>query len=361
MKKLKLLLLILTISVLALVVVFQILNNYSSHHRVKVYLLSKFEQPIVGIEKIDDKIVLESMKPIVERENLFHYKVYFGNGTLIFAKLDLDRKRMEEVWRYSLKGYRIFSYPCVDKNGILIAVVDGKSFNKSEIVRIRGHKIEKVATLNMSVLRIIPFDNDTYILTGYTGFSPSEGVLSVVKGRSEIFNLSLGNKTLDAFVLDRRHDFIVSWVDWSTGHCEGYVSLFKFNKEVERVEIPYHDVVWDIKSFDKDKVILIGAEGVYLLDLSSMNIKTLFKSEDHYFLSPMGIVDIDNDGLYELFGIYHNETSDYFIELKYMRGKLQPVLKYPVSIRGSFAVKHLEGGYFISSSPDCSLYLIQII
>lgn len=329
---------------------------------IKLYLLMKSNSPIVGIEKIkDDEILLESLKAFVKREGE-KIKVYFGNGRISFVHVDLSGKTAKILWNYSLKGYRIFSYPCVTDNGIITAIVN-TTLNNSEILKISDHKIRKVATVKFHVLRINPFGNGAVLLTGFKG---KIGKVVLLKNSSKIFEAEVGNKTMSALTLDINKDgykdFLVSGVIFKN-ISKGFVSVFLNTssgfKEVKRVEVP-KDIVWDMKllNLGKEKrIVLFGPKGIHLLNLSSGKVKTIFMSRNGYYLSPVETMDIDHDGFDEFFCVYHNETQSYFVELKYFSGKLHPVFEYPINLEGSFAIKYIKNHNFIIASPDGKLYL----
>ncbi len=330
---------------------------------VKLYLLMKSNSPIAGIEKInDDKILLESLKTFVKRKGE-KIKVYFGNGRISFVHVDLSRKTAKILWNYSLKGYRIFSYPCVTNNGIVIAIVN-TTLNNSEILKISDHKIRKVATVKFHVLRINLFGNGAFLLTGFKG---KIGKVVLLKNSSKIFEANVGNKTMSALILDINgdgyKDFLVSGVIFNKGISKGFVSVFLNTssgfKEVKRVEVP-KDIVWNMKILNLGKerrIVLFGPRGIHLLNLSNGKVKTIFTSRNGYYLSPVEAIDINHDGFDEFFCVYHNETQSYFVELKYFSGKLHPVFEYPINLEGSFAIKYMKNSNFTIASSNGKVYL----
>jgi len=319
--------------------------------------------PVIGIEKIeDDKILIISLDTFVEHKGE-KIRIHLRNGKISYVRIDLDRKNAEVIWNYSLNGYRIFSYPHVKNGSIIVAVVDSRTFNKSEILKISDQKVGKIATVKFQVLRINSFEDGKILLTGSRDKC---GKVVLLENSSKILDVDLGNRTMDSLILDVNgdgyKDFLVSGSIFSEGFVSVFLNTFSGFREVKRIKIP-NDIVWDIRfaNLGKEKIVLFGPKGIYLLNLQNYNVETLFKSEDNYYLSQIEVTDLDHDGFDEFFCVYHNETQCYFIELEYSSGKLYPILKYPINLEGCFALKHIKNNNFIVSSPYGDLYLMKLV
>ncbi len=327
--------------------------------------LLKSNSPVVGIEKIDEnKFLIIFMKSFVEHDD--RITVYFGEGKISVAKIDPQKRVVEELWNYSLSGYRIFSFPYITNESIIIATVGSpNTHNYSELLKIslEDYKAKKIATLKDYILKINSFRDGAILLTG---FDADRGKVVIIKNSSKVFERELGNRTMSSLVLDVNRDgyddFIVSSAVFDNRSTRSLISIF-LNKhgnfeEISRLEVP--GMIWDMKlvKLGKKEIALLSPKSVYLLNLTSKSVTKIFEAEKDYYLSSVEIVDFDHDGFDEFFGVYHNETQRYFVELKYSRGKLSQVFKHPVSLK-SFIVRWMKDGDFLIGSVE-GLYLISV-
>jgi len=181
---------------------------------------------------------------------------------------------------------------------IIVAVVDSRTFNKSEILKISDHKVRKIATAKFHVLRINSFEDGKILLTGFDPRDKS-GKVVLLENSSKIFDVDLGNRTMGSLILDVNgdgyRDFLISGLIFSEGFVSVFLNTFSGFREVKRIKIP-NDIVWDIKfaNLGKEKIVLFGPKGIYLLNLPNYNVETLFKSEDNYYLSQIEVTDLDH-------------------------------------------------------------------
>ncbi len=332
----------------------------SSKKGPELILLMKSDVPLTGIERAGDEFVLTFMRTFVERNN--NITTYFGEGKISVVRVDPESRSVEELWNLTLSGYRIFSLPHAADSRVLVAEVGSPNLRtSSELLEISldSYEVRKIAVLRDYVLKVNAFRDGSVLLTGFDG--RGTGKVVILRGSSKVFEKGIGNKTIASLILDvngdSREDFIVS----SLTSNRSFVSIFLNStdgfKEVRRIDVP--GMIWDVKlaKLGVKRIVLFSPTGVYVLD-SNWRAARVFECEEGYYLLSVEAVDIDRDGFDEFFGIYHNATQSYFVELKYSRGSLSEILRYPLDSK-CFAAKWAGGGRFLVGAID-GLYLLSV-
>ena len=349
-----------TLLLIVAVIFLALVLTYFKEESPKLISLMKSDSPIVGIEKIDEnRFLLTFMKSLVEHED--RTTVYFGEGKISVVRINQNNQNIavKELWNYTLSRYSIFSFSCITNESIIIATVGSPNAHKySEILRISldNYKIEKIVTLKDKTILVTGFDVKKKV-----------GKVILIRNSSKIFEEELGNKTIGSLIFDvnkdGRDDFIVSNVIFDDHNTSSFISIFMNAlggfKETKRIEIP-DEMIWDMKfvNLGKKEIALFSPKSIHLLNLTSGKVKKIFETEKGYYLSSVETFDFDHDGFDEFFGVYHNETQSYFVELKYSKGTLFPIFKHPVNLKG-FIVKWMRDGDFLIGSVE-GLYITSI-
>ncbi len=323
--------------------------------------LMKSDVPLTGIERAGDKFVLTFMRTFVERDG--NITTYFGEGKISVVRVDPESRSVEELWNLTLGGYRIFSLPYARGSQVLIAEVGSpNSCTPSELLEISldGYEVRKIAVLRDYILKVNAFRDGSALLTGFDA-SRGVGKVVILRDSSKVFEKEMGNKTIASLILDvngdNREDFIVSSLISNRSFVSIFLNSTEGFEEVRRIEVP--GMIWDMKLVELggERIALFSPKSVYLLDPQN-GLAKVFESEEGYYLLSVEAVDIDRDGFDEFFGIYHNATRSYFVELKYSGGSLSEVLRYPLDSK-CFAAKWAGGGRFLVGAID-GLYLLSV-
>ncbi len=355
------------IVLLVIAVLIPLLSHFASLHAesIQVIQLMKSNSPIVGIDKIKgDEYLLTFMKTFVKRGN--NVTVYFGEGKISIVRINLKKRKVVELWNYTLKGYRIFSFPCITNDSIIIASVCSPNLRcNSDLLKIslNNYRVERIANLREYVLKIKKFKDGSILAMGFNG---NKGKITIIKNSSIIFEKTLGDRVLSGLILDLnkdgREDFVVSSAVFGNNTTNSIVTFFINEggsfREIKKIEVP--GMVWDMKfvKLGKKTIALLTPKYVYLLDATSMKVRRVFATKKGYFLSSVEVLDFDHDGFSEFFGVYHNETKRYFVELKYLNGELHIVFKRPSVL--CFIVKWMNDGNFLVGGTNGGLYLISL-
>jgi len=328
----------------------------------------KSEWPVGGLEKVNvSTYLMVSMKSfLVEYGDT--YAVNWGEGKLSIFKLNLENSGVNELWNYTLEGYRIFSYPCVSNGHIYVAVTGSPNVHeKSELIEITPDgKIRKITELEEFIFKVARMSDGTLILTGFD-VKTEKGRVVLIKGNKKIFERSMGNRVLGSLVHDLdgdgAEDFIVASVVFEN-HTKSTIFTF-LNRSGNFVEDSRFELlnenIWgiDLAKFErKEAILLYGLKSIYLLDLSDASVLKLYEAKEGYYLTPIEVDDSDGDGQDEVFAVLHNETESLFAKLEYANERLQEKLKIPINAK-VFSILSLGNRSFLLGSSD-GVFLLKL-
>ncbi len=328
--------------------------------------LMKSEWPVGGLEKVNvSTYLMVSMKSFLVK-NGDTYVVKWGEGKLSIFKLNPKDSSVNELWNYTLEGYRIFSYPCVSNGHIYVAVTGSPNVHeKSELIEITPDgKIRKITELEEFIFKVARMPDGTLILTGFD-VKTETGRVVLVKGNEKIFERSMGNRVLGSLVHDLdgdgAEDFIVASVVFEN-HTKSTIFTFLNGSgnfvEDGRFEL-LNENIWGLAKFEKKEAILLyGPKSISLLDLSDASVLKLYEAKEGYYLTPIEVDDSDGDGQDEVFAVLHNKTESIFAKFEYANERLQEKLKIPINAK-VFSILSLGNRSFLLGSSD-GVFLLKL-
>ncbi len=283
--------------------------------------------------------------------------------------IEIVNRTVKDLWSWKLKGYNIFSFPCIKGNKIAVAVTQSPNTHYQNTIiyeiDLKNYTIRKIISINnFYIINLKLFKDGRLLLTGYSRANEKEiGKVIIVKNKNIIFEKILGDRTTAALISDFNkdglEDFLISSVKFDSGvRSTIYLFLGTSNsfKVIRVATIP--EIVLDAKiiNLNGDKVIFVCPHDIYLLNLSNWNLRKVFNVKKGYFIVSLDCVDLNRDGIDEIAAIYTNATKRLFIELKYKSGAFKPVQYYSSNLT-CFVIRHLKNNSFIVGTTK-GLYVL---